>query len=181
MNINPTRTVYAEKIFNLAKDKADLVFYNSSPEHAIIVHQALVQNADNYVYIFSSSMCTEVSNNPEYCEIVKRFLSGSENRQIKIILTNYDDGFPEKPIAKVLALFPEQVEVKRFDGKVEYKGSPVHFTVSDDRAFRLETNIEEQMAFGNFNSPEQARDLKEVFEKAFELPSAEAVRLPKAC
>lgn len=177
----PTRTVYAEKIFKLAREKSNEVFYNSSPEHAIIVHQALVQNADSYVYIFSSSMCTEVSNNSEYCEIVKRFLAGSEKRKIKIILTNYDEGFPEKPIAKVLALFPEQVEVKRFDGKVEYKGSPVHFTVSDDRAFRLETNIEEQMAFGNFRSPKQAGDLKAVFENVFALPSAETVRLPKVC
>ena len=168
MENNPRRTVYAEKIFKLAKDRVNEVFYNSSPEHAIIVHQALVQNADSYVYIFSSSMCTEVSNNPEYCEIVKRFLSGSEKRKIKIVLTHYEkENFPEKPIAKVLALFPSQVEVRKFDGQVEYKGKPAHFTVSDDRAFRLETNIEDQMAFGNFNSPDQATDLKKVFENVY--------------
>lgn len=171
---NQTRTVYAKKIFQLAKDKTNEVFYNSSSEHAIIVHQALVQNAENYVYIFSSSMCSEVSNNPEYVEIMSRFLD-NYNHNIKIILTDYSESFPDNPIAQILAHHGGQVEIKKFDGKVMYKDNPVHFTVSDDRAFRLETDIEKRMAFGNFNSPNQAKALKEIFESVFSSPEAEIV------
>lgn len=161
------KTIYAEKIFQLAKERVNEVFYNSSKEHAIIVHQALVQNAEKYVYIFSSSMCSEVSNNSEYCTIVKKFLESNKDREIKIALTDYSDDFPQMPIANVLAQFKDQVEIKQFDGQVIYKGNPAHFTVSDDRAFRLETNIQEQMAFGNFNSQDQAKELKAIFEDVY--------------
>ena len=178
---NQTRTVYAEKIFQLAKDKTDEVFYNSSSEHAIIVHQALVQNAESYVYIFSSSMCSEVSNNTEYVEIVKNFLSNNQNHNIKIILTDYSEDFPKSPIAEVLAKHSKQVEIKKYDGKVMYNGNPVHFTISDDRAFRLETNIEKRMAFGNFNSPHQAKGLKEIFNTIFSSSDAEPIRLNNVC
>lgn len=181
MTNNQTRTVYAEKIFQLAKDKTDEVFYNSSSEHAIIVHQALVQNAENYVYIFSSSMCSEVSNNQEYVDMVNKFLADSQNHKIKIILTDYSEDFLNNPIAKVLAKYSRQVEIKRYDGQVMYKKQPAHFTVSDDRAFRLETDIEKRMAFGNFNSPTQAKDLKNIFDKVFSLPTIETVQLPAVC
>lgn len=58
--------------------------------------------------------------------------------------------------------------IKRYDGQVMYKKNPAHFTVTDDRAFILETDIEKHMAFGNFNSPSQAKDLRGVFEKIFQ-------------
>lgn len=162
------KTVYAQKIFGLAKERKNELFYNSSMEHAIIVHQAIAQNAENYIYIYSSSMCTEVSNNPQYCDCIDKFLETDSNRKIKVVLTDYDSQFPEKPIAMVFAKHADQVEVRQFGGFVDYKGNHVHFTVSDDRAFRLETDIDKQMAFGNFNSPDQAIDLRSVFEKVFE-------------
>ncbi len=162
-----TRTAYAEKIFGLAKNKTNELFYNSSTDHAIIVHQAIAQNATDYIYIFSSSMCTEVSNNQQYCEYIENFLAGNKDRKIKVVLTDYNSEFPSKPIAKVFARYSDQVEIKQFAGFITYKDSHVHFTVSDDRAFRLETDIENQMAFGNFNSPNQAKDLKFIFDKVF--------------
>lgn len=161
------KTVYAQKIFGLAKEKKNELFYNSSMEHAIIVHQAIAQNAEDYIYIYSSSMCTEVSNNPQYCESIDKFLEADKRRRIKVVLTDYNDDFPSKPIALVFAKHPDQVEVKQFEGHVTYNDKHVHFTVSDDRAFRLETDIMNQMAFGNFNSPDQAEDLKNIFEKIF--------------
>lgn len=170
-------SVYAEEIFKLAEDKKNEIFYNSSAEHAIIVHQALVKTATNYMYIFSSSMCTEISNNSDYCNLVKAFLRENKNRQIKIVLTDYNDGFALMPIAKLLAEFPLQVSIKRYPGEVYYKDKPVHFTITDDRAFRLETDINNHMAFGNFNSPDQAKAMKAVFEKVYQSKLASSVTL----
>lgn len=181
MSNNQMRTIYEEKIFQLAKNQTNEMFYNSSSEHAIIVHQALVRYAEKYVYIFSSSMCSEVSNNPMYVEYIKNFLAGSQDRRIKIILTEYSESFPDRPIAKVLAQYSRQVEIKRYNGLMMYKEKPAHFTVSDDRAFRLETDIEKQMAFGNFNSPNQANDLKNVFNEVFSSEAAITVQLPNVC
>ena len=72
------------------------------------------------------------------------------------------------PVAKLLTEYPFQVSIKKYPGKVFYNGHPSHFTVTDDKAFRLETDIENHMAFGNFNSPSQAIALREVFDKIFQ-------------
>lgn len=168
MAVNATKaSVYAEDIFRLAEGKTNEIFYNSSAEHAIIVHQALMKTAENYVCIFSSSMCSEISNNLEYIAYVRAFLEGGKDRTIKILLTDFSLDFWQKPIAKLLAQYPLQVEVKKYDGNAYYKDKPAHFTVTDDRAFRLETDIDKHMAFGNFNSEGQASALKSVFDKMF--------------
>lgn len=169
-------SVYATEICKLAERRESKVFYNSSAEHAAIVHQALAKYADSYIDIFSSSMCTEVSNNQEYCAAVKSFLDADKNHCMKIILTDYNEGFLQTNIAKLLARYPLQVSVKSCKGRVLYKGKPVHFTVSDDRAFRLETDIDKRMAFGNFNSPSQAMELKNVFEKIFNSANSDLVK-----
>ena len=174
---NTKASVYADVIFKLAEEKKNEIFYNSSAEHAAIVHQALVKTATEYMYIFSNSMCTEISNNRDYCDLVRAFLKENKNRQIKIVLTDYSEEFTQKPIAKLLAEFPLQVSIKKYPGEVFFKGKPVHFTVTDDRAFRLETDIDNHMAFGNFNSPDQAKAMKEVFEKVFQSKLSSSIGL----
>lgn len=175
---NLLSSVYAEEIFELAKGKKDELFYNSSAEHAVIVHQALMKTADKYVCIYSSSMCTEISNNHDYCNYIEAFLKGRKDRKINILLTDYTNDFWNKEVGKILSKYPQQVSVKKYDGTVYYKDTPVHFTVTDDRAYRLETDIENHMAFGNFNSEEQAGTLKEVFDKMFNSKLAESVSSP---
>ena len=122
-------------------------------------------------------MCTDVSNNLDYCNSIKIFLETNKEHSIKIILTDYTSNFLNTNIAKLLANYPLQVSVKRYNGCVMYKGAPAHFTVSDDRAFRLETDIKERMAFGNFNSPKQAKELKDIFERIFNSELAKDVSL----
>lgn len=164
---NGLKSVYATEIFKLAEDRSEKVFYNSSAEHASIVHLALAKYATDYIDIFCSSMCTEVSNNADYCLAMKTFLDADKGHRIKIILTDYTDSFLQTNIARLFAGYPLQVSIKKYNGVILYKGLPAHFTVSDDRAFRLETDIKERMAFGNFNSPKQAEGLRKVFDKIF--------------
>ena len=99
---------------------------------------------------------------------MKIFLDGGAYRKINILLTDYNDAFASMPVKELLDKYPDQVSIKRYGGKVSYKGKPVHFTVSDDRAFRLETDIVNRMAFGNFNSEAQAKTLKALFEELFQ-------------
>lgn len=158
---------YKKDIFELAKLKENKVFYNSSEKHASIVHQAIMKYAESYVYILCSSLCTDISNNDEYCELTDKFLSSDSKHQIKIIFTSYDKEFKNKNLSKVFAKYHLQVEMRKFDGRVTINNKPVHFTISDDRAFRLETDIDKHMAFGNFNGELQAKFLKDKFLTIF--------------
>lgn len=158
---------YKKEIFELAKSHKQQLFYNSSAEHAAIVHQAIMCYAQNYVNIFSSALCTEISNNKDYCEMTEQFLMRNPNHKIDIVLTDYSKEYESYPIYKVLRKYPMQVRIRTYKGKAMLDGKKIHFTVSDDRAFRVETDIDEHMAFGNFNSPTQANNLKEAFSKVF--------------
>lgn len=158
-------TIYKKKIFKLAEDKKDEIFYNSSEKHAAIVHQAIARNAKNYIYIYSSCLCTEISNNKDYCEYIDNFLSEDRSHQIRIILTDYSCDFSSKPIAHVLKRYPMQVSIKTFDGKITHNNKEIHFTIADDHMFRLETDIEKHLAYGNFNSTSNVSILKGIFNK----------------
>ncbi|MCM1169746.1 MAG: hypothetical protein NC324_07405 [Bacteroides sp.] len=170
-------SIYAANIFKLAEERKNELFYNSSAEHAGIVHQALVKNASDYIDIFCSNLCSEISNTPEYCRLVDDFLKQDAKHTISILLTDYTEAFTHTEIVGVLKKYPLQVTVKQYDGQVAYKNRPVHFTVSDDRAFRLETDIEQRMAFGNFNAPKQAISLRDTFNRVFLSPLAKPVTL----
>lgn len=170
-------SIYAAKIEELAKEKKNELFYNSSEEHAEIVHKALVKNASDYIEILSGNLCSEISNTSEYCRLVEEFLQKESKPSIKILFTNYSKDFLQKPIAGVLKKYPSQVKIKQYEGQINYKEQPVHFTVSDDRAFRLETDIKKRMAFGNFNSPSQAKSLHTIFNKVFESSLTKPVTL----
>ncbi|MDR0620139.1 MAG: hypothetical protein LBG17_09610 [Bacteroidales bacterium] len=161
--------IYKEKIERLAKDRTDEVFYNSSENHARVVVNAIAKNSEQYIKILCCSMCSDVSNNDEYVKSVKNFLSEDKDRKIKILFTKYDGNFPEKPIAQLLKQYTKQVEIKKWDAdeEIKFKDKPVNFTVADDRAYRMETDIEGKLAFGNFNNPEGAKNLSSVFDEAF--------------
>lgn len=160
--------IYSEHIFDLAKNKKKEMFYNSSADHAIIVHQALAKYAEQYIEILCGSMCTEISNNTTYLNYLRDFLEKKRDNRIRIILTDYrKDDFEKQDVAKLFAQYPEQVEIRKYDGQVWYEKQPVHFTVTGNNSFRLETDIEKHMAFGNFNSSTQAETLHNLFQKLF--------------
>lgn len=158
---------YAKLIFDLAENQTDQMFYNSSAEHAAIVHQALVKYASDYIDIFSGSLCSDISNNDEYCSLVNDFLSQKDNSKINIILTNFNDNFYDTKIFKIFSMHKDKVTIKKFYGQFKYEGKEAHFTISDDRSFRLETDVQNNMAFGNFNSSGQTLELKKFFDRTF--------------
>ena len=164
--------LYKTEIFALAEGKQNKIFYNSSEQHAEIVHQAIVKTAEDYICIFSGSLCTEISNNDYYCDLMDHFLAGGIGRFVRIVLTEYTDEFKSRPLSKIFRKYKEQVEIRRFQGTVRKNGNPVHFAFADDRMFRLETDIVNHMAFGNFNSPDQVTYLKGIFDNVFQRSNA---------
>ncbi|MDR0682768.1 MAG: hypothetical protein LBG15_13130 [Dysgonamonadaceae bacterium] len=172
-------TEYTKKIESLAiNGGTNEIFYNSCESHALIVLINLVKNADTYIKSICGNMCSEVSNNPEYVESVRSFLNGNKTRKFQILFDKYDISFQSRPIAKTLAMFPNQVEIRKLkSGYIKYNDKPVHITVSDDRAFRFETDIEKKMAWGNFNNPKQGKAIAKVFDHFFDNRYSERVPL----
>ncbi|MDR2938115.1 MAG: hypothetical protein LBU92_04155 [Prevotellaceae bacterium] len=163
-------TEYERTIKNLAKEKKNEVFYNSSDSHARVVLNNMVENAERYVHIVCGNMCTEVSSNPEFLDVVKAFLSKDASRTFYVLFDEYKECFLETEIAKLLSLYPTQVKVKKLKSETHlaYKEQRAHLAISDGRAFRLETDVDKKMAFGNFNDEENVKVFEEVFNSYFE-------------
>ena len=159
---------YIESIEKLSSEKINQVFYNSCELHALIVLKNIVKNADEYIETVCGNMCSEVNNDVEYLKFVDNYLSGNRERKFKILFDEYNDDFQNKPIAKTLAKYPGQVEIRKLKSqRILYQNKHVHFTVSDNRAFRLETDIKQKMAWGNFNDTEKALGFHTGFNKFF--------------
>ncbi len=162
-----TDSLYAENIDFLAANKKDEEFFNSSEAHAQIVLSSMVKYSNKDVNIYCGNMCTDVSNDPTYLKEIKSFLD-DRNGTINVLLCDYNDSFKEKEIYKLLSAYiPLKVKVKKTKKVLLFNNKPVHFTISDSSAFRLETDIDAKMARGNFNDPNSAIKLNEYFFTLF--------------
>lgn len=161
--------LYKEEIFRLAEEKRDNIFYNSSEEHATIVHQAIASTAEHDINILSSSLCSSISNNLDYLTSMRSFFTKDPSHRVRIVLTDYKEEFQDKPIAGLFREFQDQVEIRRFNGVVKNNDKQVHFTYADDRMYRIETDIDKHIAFGSFNSPGRVEFLASIFNQVFDL------------
>lgn len=167
---------YKEEIDALANVGINKVFYNSSAAHASIVLNAMVRNADRHIDIYCNNMLSDISNNKEYISLVGRFLNGNSTRTIRVLFAEYSESFNRTKIYSIFAEYPNQVELKRLpDYKILYKNKAVNFTIVDNKAFRLETNVDDRIAYGNFNDPKNAQVLSDVFNTFFN--SAEEISI----
>ncbi len=134
--------------------KSDQDFFNNNSEHARIVLTALFRHANVDATVYCMNLLSEhVSNAPEYLEAVKGFLE--RKGLIRVYLTDYNEERAAiTPVYQLFKKYPEQVELYRTDSRIIYNGVPVHFTCTDGQAFRLETDITNKKAIGNFNNPQ---------------------------
>lgn len=163
-------TEYSKTIAKLAEEKTNQIYFNSCDSHALIVLKNLVKNAKISVKTICGNMCSEVSNDEEYLDIVDQFLKEDRERKFQIIFDDFNENFFDKKISKVFERYSSQVQIKKFKDsrtRVQYDNSAIHLTVTDSLSFRLETNIDKKMAWGNFGDPVKAPIFSEAFDTLF--------------
>lgn len=169
---------YKEYIESLAAGSESIEFYNSGPEHAAIVLSTIFKTASRYVRVYCANMLSEaVSNSEDYLKAVDEFLERSaggvdgENPPLQIIFSNpIEDTFRRTPIYEILCKHRAKVQVKGVDAganAIRYKNGPVHFTCADGRMYRMETDIVNKKAFGNFNDSHGADIIKTAFDNCW--------------
>lgn len=160
---------YKKDIVKLARKKIDKTVYNTNSSLVKTTMQAMMRYAKGYVRIFTSfPRFIGLSLDSQYVELVDRFLRKSKGR-LYVLLTD----FPECGFFKgygnmdVFDCYRSQVSIKSLQGRFLLSGEEVNFEVSDDRAYRLETNVVLRMAHANFNLPKTALTLRRKFDEEF--------------
>lgn len=154
---------YRETVNELARAKSDSLFSNKGTDHALVVIEALLSNAEHCVNIFSGSLKEDFYGNPKIREALEKFLS-EPARQMSILTENEPS---EKIIDAIKSLATEdQVSIYRINeakSKGRIKRMPGHFITADNQAYRFETSDESREAVVNFNDPEIATNLNKLF------------------
>jgi len=168
---------YREYIKDLAKNDKNVVFYNSGPEHAALVMATIFKNAKDTVRIFAGNFSGEISSQPEYRSTLESFLGKGGKLKVLLEKEKLDDGNEPKLFDilrfysiinhKNIELRKRAQKVYRVDETKENDSHEVHFTVADDKMYRVEDDTKLFTAFGNFNDPEAAKHLISIFDDIF--------------
>lgn len=154
---------YRALVHRLAKNQVDVVFHNSDEDHALIVLTELFEHAKKRVRIFAGALVGSLGSQTEYIFQLVQFIR--RGGHVQILLNDFD---AERAKGSALYFYlyilqkkPEyqrQVEVKQTSQEITMstpdhdEDVPVHFTIGDDKAYRLEVDIENRESRCNFNS-----------------------------
>ena len=177
---------YRDYISRLAKESKDVVFINSSAQHAAIVLSTIFKNAKDYVKIFAGDLRGDVSCDAEYKLELENFLK--RKGRLHIILEKYDDKEPIN-IADIIRYYsiPDNnlIEIKYLPNDLKLQNQAnsyfanIHFCVADDKMFRIETDTQNYLAQGNFNDKETSDMLLKRFDDIFNNAAAQKIDLSK--
>lgn len=158
-------------------------FLNSDKEKALIVLVELFKSAKKEIRIFAASLCHYVGTETEYIEALSDFIENGG--VVKILLNSYkEEEIRQSDLFRRLAYYQSEgysVTLKSTNVKPYYAGdetkNEVHFTIADDKGYRIETDIEKRTAKCNFNNPEEARDTVQFFDQVFNDEKASEILL----
>ena len=174
---------YKAFVRQLSDKKENRVFLNSDPKHALEVLTEIFRQSESVIRIFAASLCREVSNEPDYIEALSDFIE--KDGQLRVLLNRYDpEEARQSNLFKRLAYYEslqKDISIKKTNRIFFRSNDPdkkeVHFTVGDDRAYRIETDIELRTASCNLNDPETARKMIAQFDEIFGFPESEPIHL----
>lgn len=176
---------YRDFVKLLALREENRTFLNSDEDHALDVLVQIFQKAQRIVRIFAGCLCKHVGNKPEYVIALSEFVE--RGGTLHILLNAFDEECAkESNLYKRLAYYVAQgkpVEIKLTKARPYRTGDQqkkeVHFTIGDENAYRIETDIEQRTAECNFNNPDLAKVTADFFDGLFNRDDAEILDVVK--
>lgn len=176
---------YKKFVTDLASNNINRIFLNSDEEHALAVLVQLFQKAKHEVRIFAGSLCHHVGNKQDYIVALSEFLE--RGGSLHILLNRYDEiSAKTSNLYKRLAYYKAKnmpIVIKTTTARPYLTEDPdkkeVHFTIGDDSAYRLETDIEQRTAECNFSNPVIAKQIASFFDGIFDQPDSTEIDLVK--
>ena len=164
---------YAKFVRLLAQSRENRTFLNSDEDKAVEVLSNLFRISAKEVRIFAGNLCEHVGNQLEYIIALSEFIE--RGGTVCILLNSYNEDMARTSnLFKRLAYYKSEgkpIFVKTSTAKPylasDPKQRPVHFTVGDNMAYRIETDIENRTALCNFNNPELAEKTAVFFDELF--------------
>ncbi len=161
------------------------IFLSDGSEHALIVFERIFKQSSKILRIFAGNLCRTMGNEPEYITALSDFIV--KGGSVRILLNNYDEKLVnESNLFKRLAYFKnlgKDITVKKTETKLYQKGDPfqkeIYFTVGDENAYRIESNIKQCIAQCSMNRKNEAKEIITLFDGLFNSDESEEIDLLK--
>lgn len=165
---------YYRFVKELSEKNENYVFFNSDEGKMLSVFSVMFQGASKEFRIFAGSLCNETTDSKSYIEAVSDFLE--RGGKLRILLNNYNEkkAFQSDLFRRLYYYVTKGKTVKiRTTNEKPYITSGddrinVHFSVGDEKSYRIEQDIEKRTAVCNMNGESQAKDMARLFDKIFE-------------
>jgi hypothetical protein len=158
----------------MLSEKSDSrIFLNKGADHALIVLERIFKQSSDTVRIFAGNLCLTVGNKPEYILALSDFIE--RGGKVRIMLNDYNEDLAkDSNLYMRLAYYKSKgsdIIIKKTTAKPYLESDPdqkeVHFTVGDNKAYRMETDIKQRAAQCSMNRPETAAMAAEFFDGLF--------------
>lgn len=164
---------YKRFIHQLVESRENRTFLNSDEDHALDVLVEIFQLAQKKIRIFAGCLCRHVGNQPEYIVALSEFIE--RGGELEILLNAFEEESARTSnLYKRLAYYKSEgkpIIIKQTAAKPYLSNDPdkkeVHFTIGDDMAYRIETDINKRTAECNFNNPIVAKITADFFDSLF--------------
>jgi phosphatidylserine/phosphatidylglycerophosphate/cardiolipin synthase-like enzyme len=165
---------YENKVKSLANTKSNELHYNSGADHASIVMESIFDTASEEIKIFAGNFNEEVCQKPgeRYIQSLKRYLL--KGVKIKVLLNDSGSIGQKNLVLSLLKryssndFYKDNISVKTTNKTVsrdDFKN--IHFTVGDNRMYRLEYDTQSFLAEFSFNREEKSKSLSLEFDTIF--------------
>jgi hypothetical protein len=179
---------YKSYIWDLAINKKNVLFFNSSPEHASYVMGTMFAMAEKNIKIYAGELSGAISNQQDYRTGLESYLKKGlkldillQKKKFDLKYSNEDQSEPDlfSLFRYYNAINPNQITIKKHSYLVMRDGEKeeFHFTTADDCMYRLEKDIVEFTADANFNDVSTVISLNKTFDIIFNKPESELVIL----
>lgn len=166
---------YLEKMVKLSEKDVDEIYYNNNPDHTNIILSLMMKKSDNNdtLVLYEGGISGDLLNRKNEIDLLSEFKAFTTEKHgtVEIII---DNGGEKKldVIDQLTSALGDKVKLFELKKAVNLKNGKrivtmPHFA-ANKKAYRLEnhkyTSATEREATGNFNNPNAANTLKNIFE-----------------
>lgn len=168
---------YDHSVTYLANNCIDMQFNNKGTDHALSVIKNLFNSTEESIIMFSEKLNGAVADKPEFLTALKVYLESDKSFKLLLEILPSEDEQSEalkliikksKTQSSVGYKVLSSEKLLEMRGYFSNKNNEVyHFIISDNRAFRIETDRIAFKATCNFNDVEVATDFTDLFNKFY--------------
>lgn len=142
---------YRKTVQNVLERKESGVVHNERPEHAAIILEEMAKHAQTSFHAFTRGLSSDVWNDAVITAVAEAAKRGVD---VRLLVT---DCFNQSK-----SCIPEVLHSRIWTVPTNEKMKSVHYAEMDDRAVRIENDVEQRKAFFNANDPKAATLVRKI-------------------